>query len=49
MGDGIGELGGVTLGGRAVGCEVGSGVATTLGEQGVDLSIWTWCALVGET
>ena len=44
---GSADRGWITLGGREVFCEIGSGVGTTLGERGDALSVWTWVSLVG--
>ena len=32
-----------------MGCEVGAGLRTNLGDRGVGLSVWTWGDLVGAT
>ena len=47
MVDGISRTGGVSLGGRAAGCEVGARLGTTIEEISVSLSVWTWGDLVG--
>ena len=39
---GLTDQGWVTIGGRAVCCEFGSGVGTSIGERGNSLSVWTW-------
>ena len=46
---GSADRGWVTLGGKAVCCEVGYGVGKKIGERGNTLYVWTWGSLVEAT